>query len=151
MIIGRRGLLQALGIGGFTAPEAKPDGPTLSIDVLRGVCAVHGTDLSDTRLEIIRPALTRPKVGFRPTMPQLLAGWRIDPPLSVPMASGTMPAASAAPEPLDDPDGERDRSHGLWAGPTSPLCWLPIANSTRVSLPMRIAPAWFRRAVTVDS
>jgi hypothetical protein len=27
-------------------------------------------------------------VGFTPTMPQTAAGWRIEPPVSVPMASG---------------------------------------------------------------
>ena len=45
----------------------------------------------------------------------------------------------------------RLRSQGLRAGPTSPFCPLPIANSRRLSLPIRIAPAWLRRAVTVDS
>ena len=30
--------------------------------------------------------LTRPNVGLRPTMPQHAAGWRIDPPVSEPMA-----------------------------------------------------------------
>jgi hypothetical protein len=30
--------------------------------------------------------LTRPKVGMSPTMPQKAAGWRMDPPVSVPRA-----------------------------------------------------------------
>jgi hypothetical protein len=32
--------------------------------------------------------LTRPYVGFIPTMPVSAAGWRIEPPVSVPIDSG---------------------------------------------------------------
>ncbi len=38
-------------------------------------------------------------------MPQNAAGPRIDPPVSDPRAPTVRPAASAAPEPLDDPPG----------------------------------------------
>ncbi len=38
-------------------------------------------------------------------MPQQVAGLRTEPPVSVPSAAGASPAASAAPEPLDEPPG----------------------------------------------
>ncbi len=52
-----------------------------------------------------------------PTTPQCDAGWRIEPPVSLPNAIGTMPAATAAAEPPDEPPGVRARSHGLRAAP----------------------------------
>ena len=42
---------------------------------------------------------------------------RTDPPPSDPCAIGTIPAATAAPAPPDDPPGVRPRSHGLRVGP----------------------------------
>ena len=49
-------------------------------------------------------------------MPHNDAGMRIEPPVSLPMAIGTMPAATAAADPPLDPPGIRLRSHGLEAG-----------------------------------
>ena len=46
-----------------------------------------------------------PNVGLKPTMPQKAAGRRTEPPVWVPMASGTMPAATAAAEPDEEPPG----------------------------------------------
>lgn len=57
------------------------------------------------------------RVGLNPTRPQLEAGMRIEPPPSLPWAPGTMPAATAAPEPPDEPPGVREVSHGLRVGP----------------------------------
>ena len=48
-----------------------------------------------------------------PTTPHKPAGWRIEPPVSVPIASGAMPAATHAAEPPLEPPGVRSRSHGL--------------------------------------
>ena len=42
---------------------------------------------------------------------------RIDPPPSLAWAAGTMPAATAAAEPPDEPPGVRSRLHGLRLGP----------------------------------
>jgi hypothetical protein len=84
-------------------------------------------------------------------MPQKVAGPRMDPPVSVPIDSGTMCAASAAPDPLDDPAGLYARSQGLRAGPNPDTTPLPIANSSRFSLPTRTSPASASRAVIVDS
>jgi len=60
----------------------------------------------------------------------------VEPPVWLPRASGTMPAATAAAEPLEEPPG-------VWAG----LCGFRVllgaapANSVVTVLPMMIAPA----------
>jgi hypothetical protein len=41
----------------------------------------------------------------------------MEPPVSVPTDSGTMRAASAAPEPDEEPLGECVSAQGLYAGP----------------------------------
>ena len=48
-----------------------------------------------------------------PTSPQAAAGIRIEPRLSVPCATGTRPAATAAPAPPDEPPAEREGFHGF--------------------------------------
>ena len=50
-------------------------------------------------------------------MPQSEAGWRIEPPVSVPSAAGARPPATAAAEPPEEPPGTRPRSHGFSTGP----------------------------------
>ena len=49
--------------------------------------------------------LTRPRVGFRPTMLLNAAGTRPDPAVSVPSAKLTSPAATATAEPELEPPG----------------------------------------------
>src|SRR6266404_685234 len=89
--------------------------------------------------------LIKPKVGFRPVMPQNDAGIRIDPPVSVPVAIGTIPAAIAAPEPPLDPPGMRSGSHGFRTGPKCGLLdVMPYANSCRLVFPTSTAPALSR-------
>ena len=61
--------------------------------------------------------LTRPNVGLRPTTPQSEAGMRIEPPVSVPSATGHSPAATEAPEPELEPPVTRSVSQGLRAAP----------------------------------
>ena len=56
------------------------------------------------------PRLIAPCDGFSATLPQKAAGRMIDPPTWVPMAVGTMPAATAAPDPEDEPPGVRSGS-----------------------------------------
>jgi hypothetical protein len=52
-----------------------------------------------------------------PHTPDIAAGWRIEPPVSVPVASGAMRAATAAAEPPEDPPGTSRRPQGLRTGP----------------------------------
>ena len=77
-----------------------------------------GPTLSSVVPAAITPnRLTRPKVGRNPTMPQRTAGERIEPPVSVPIAKPTRPAAVAAAEPADEPLDPSDRFHGLLVRP----------------------------------
>ena len=45
----------------------------------------------------------RPSVGLRPTSPVMDEGQMIEPLVSLPMAPGARRAATAAPDPLDEP------------------------------------------------
>ena len=90
---------------------------------------------------------TRPWVGLRPTMPQKLAGIRIDPAPSVPTASGPRPAATAAAAPPLDPPAVRPRSQGLWVTPVSGLSVTAFQpHSGVVVLPTSTAPCSRSRA-----
>src|SRR5918994_6492221 len=87
-----------------------------------------------------------------PTTPHSAAGWRIEPPVSDPSASGANPAATAAAEPPDEPPGTRLGSCGLRVGPNAEFSVLePMANSSRLVLPTSTAPASRRRCTTVAS
>ena len=91
-------------------------------------------------------------MGFIPVMPQTAAGWRIEPPVSVPIASGASYAATDAAEPPEEPPGTRDRSQGLRVGPNAEFSVEePIANSSILVLPRMMAPARRSRLVTVAS
>ena len=87
-----------------------------------------------------------------PTMPVSAAGWRIEPPVSVPIESGTWYAATAAADPPLLPPGTRSRSHGLAVGPQAE-CSVdePIANSSMFVLPGSTAPAAFSRSAMCAS
>ena len=50
-------------------------------------------------------------------MPQKAAGWRMEPPVSVPVAAGASPAATAAAEPPEEPPGTAEVSQGFLTGP----------------------------------
>ena len=90
-------------------------------------------------------------------MPQKAAGWRIEPPVSVPSAAGSTDAATSAAEPPEEPPGARGRGsplafHGLTAGPKYEVAVEePMANSSRLVLAASAAPAAASLAVTVDS
>ena len=92
-----------------------------------------------------------------PTMPDSDAGWRIEPPVSVPIAPRDKRAATAAAEPPELPPGTRGASaptsvHGFTTGPKK-LVTLdePMANSSRLVLPSSTAPARHRLPLTVNS
>jgi hypothetical protein len=77
----------------------------------------------------------------RPGSPQNAHGIRIEPPPSVPSASGTMPAASAAELPPLDPPGVIRGSQGFLVTPVSALSVTPFQPSSGVVvLPGRTAP-----------
>jgi hypothetical protein len=75
--------------------------------------------------------LIRPYVGRSPTVPHVLAGEMIEPPVSVPIAKPTSPAAVAAAGPADDPLEPRSGFHGLRVRPRnqrSPTASSPVDN-----------------------
>src|ERR1700686_1366752 len=85
-------------------------------------------------------------------MPVNDAGWRIEPPVSVPVAAGASRAATAAAEPPDEPPGTAFRSHGFLTGPKYEFSFdEPIANSSILVLPSVTTPAFLRRSTTVAS
>ncbi len=85
-------------------------------------------------------------------MPVTAAGWRMEPPVSVPMASGAWKAARAAEEPPPEPPGILVRSHGLPVGPYALFSVEdPMANSSMLVLPRMTTSASLRRLVTVAS
>ena len=92
-----------------------------------------------------------------PTTPQKDAGWRIDPPVSVPVEASAMPAATAAAEPPEEPPGTScvlapRRCHGFTVGPKAEVVVdEPMANSSRFVLPRNTAPSRSMFAVTVLS
>jgi hypothetical protein len=71
----------------------------------------------DITSPISGPSLVRCRVGFSPTRPQFEAGIRIEPPPSLACAIGTIPAATAAPEPPLEPPGVRVVSQGFFVAP----------------------------------
>src|SRR5512145_2548336 len=80
-----------------------------------------------------------PPVGFSPTSPQNAAGIRIDPPPSVPVANGAMPAASPAPLPPLEPPGDQSRAQGSCVSPKSRFAVNPSnANSGTLVFPTTI-------------
>ena len=76
----------------------------------------------------------------------------MEPPVSVAVAMGASPAATAAAEPPDEPPATRSRSQGFRTGPK----WLdsleePIANSSMLVFPRVTMPAARRRSTTAAS
>ena len=63
------------------------------------------------------PSVTLPLVGLSPTSPHSLAGIRIEPPPSPAWPTGTMPDATDAAEPPDEPPVEWAGFQGLELGP----------------------------------
>src|SRR5438094_119138 len=85
-----------------------------------------------------------------PTTPVRAAGWRIEPPVSVPRAKRTSPAATATADPPDEPPGTRSAHQGFFTAPNAEFSFeLPIANSSRFVLPIITAPSASRRSTTV--
>ena len=74
---------------------------------------------------IAPPRPTRPNVGRSPDTPQKADGHRIEPQVSVPMANAASPAATIAPEPLDDPQVQQSVFQGFFAA------WVHDADAKR--------------------
>src|SRR3984957_10382827 len=96
--------------------------------------------------------LTRPTVGFRPTMPFIDAGLTIDPSVSVPTAIAHRFAETATADPELEPDGVRSVAYGFRHWPPRPLqplkLWVErkLAHSLRFAFPKITATAARRRS-----
>src|SRR3990172_9386161 len=79
----------------------------------------------------------------------------MEPHASDPTANGTSPAATAAPEPLDDPPVQAFASHGLTQGPVNDAVgWrypMPPASSIMASLATSTDPASSSLRITAAS
>src|SRR5258708_28832591 len=83
---------------------------------------------------------TRSGEGRRPTTPQHEAGMRIEPPMSVPIATVAIPAATAAALPPLDPPGVTPVRQGLLvAGEMALVVPTPAASAGRLVFPPRAA------------
>ncbi len=92
------------------------------------------------------PIETRPSAGFIPTTPQHDAGMRIEPPRSLPSAIATMPEATAAALPPEEPPAESPGLQGLRVAPKRAFSVTGRRPSSGVFvLPTMIAPASRRR------
>ena len=98
------------------------------------------------------PIGTRPVEAFIPERPQHADGIRIEPPPSLPVASGTMPAAIAAAEPPEEPPAVCARFHGFRVVPWRAFSVREVQPCSGVLvLPMTMQPAWRRRATKDES
>ena len=97
----------------------------------------------DKRLpRIAGPCGISPRSALSPNRPQQAAGMRIEPPPSLARATGTIPAATAAAAPPDEPPGVRSRSQRLRAGPNSADSVTAFApNSGELVCPNGTTPA----------
>jgi hypothetical protein len=66
MTVNRRRLFQSLALTAGFRTQVEGAETTITLDVLRNVSAVHGTNLSDDRLRVLKPVLEH-------SLPQLRA------------------------------------------------------------------------------
>src|SRR5688572_32216037 len=103
---------------------------------------------SKAELELLLLGSVRPRLGLSPNMPADAAGPRIEPPPSLACASGTMPAATAAAAPPDEPLADSVSCQGLCVTPSSSVSVLPIRPSSLVALlPTVTSPAACTRSL----
>ena len=90
------------------------------------------------------------RVGLRPNSPQQEAGIRIDPPPSLAPAMGTIPAATAAALPPEEPPLVLRRFQGFFVIPPTidSVVGSKPSSGTRVE-PIRIKPEFCKRSTIV--
>ena len=152
---GSRRALAANGSGGAGAQVASPGSypaSTSSVAAASSTWRVSMPSQTSSPSPSSGASEIRPRLGFSPTRPQQAAGIRIEPPPSLPWATGSRPAATAAAAPPEDPPGVRSRSQGLRVGPKM---WASLTGripySGSVVVPTRTNPAALRRLVTLWS
>ena len=92
----------------------------------RTVRLTQCSTISDSRPRAAGPVGSHRRLeGLKPNSPVSEAGSRIEPPASLAWASGTMPAATAAAAPPEEPPADRPGPHGFWVDPRSRDSVLP--------------------------
>src|SRR5262249_7150999 len=85
-----------------------------STSIASSTLRVIGPSLSSDQHRVIAPVrATRPYVGRNPVTPHRMLGPTMLPPVSLPMAKPTRPAAVAAPGPALEPDDPSSSSQGF--------------------------------------
>src|SRR5215469_16867305 len=120
----RPGSTRTSSANGRAGGGAQYGSPTSGPDVASSSAALSRTDRVSA-CSTAPPAATSPYsgpsglralVGLSANSPQAEAGYRSEPPRSLPCANGTMPDATAAVDPPLDPLVDRCVSQGLRAG-----------------------------------
>lgn len=97
-------------------------------------------------------ALSQPRVGLSPTMLLKPAGTRPEPAVSVPSENAASPRATTEAEPELDPPLMYSGRNALATAPCGErVPTRPVANWSRLVLPIRMAPAARRRRTTPAS
>src|SRR4051794_13972399 len=109
-----------------------------------------GPSLSSDQQSVMAPVRgTRPYVGRKPVTPQRMLGLTMLPPVSLPMAKPTNPAAVAAPGPALEPDDPSSSSHGFIVWPPNQISL--SASAPRLSFATSTAPESCKRFTTAAS
>src|ERR1700733_8528326 len=124
------------------SPGSAPEAKSMQAARSRTVRVWNPCTLTGVSHSLDGQILTRPRVGFNPTRPHAAEGIRMDPPPSLPCATGTSRAATAAQDPPLDPAGVRVGSQGLRVGPPAGGSVVATApNSGVLVLPRLMKPA----------
>ena len=128
---------------------SRGSGPRVSASTARASATSRVIGPACERFSLTVPGQTgiAPSVGLSPTTPQNAAGMRTEPPASVPVAMGTAPPATVAPDPALEPPELRVGSHGLRVTPVRGEMPVPFhPNSGVVVRPTTTTPASSSRA-----
>src|SRR5277367_481574 len=122
-----------------TSPGSGPE-MACSTSIVSSTLRVMGPSLSKDQHNVIAPVRgTRPYVGRSPVIPQRMDGLTMLPPVSLPMAKPTSPAAVAAPGPALDPEAPSSGSQGFMVWPPNQISL--SASAPRLSFATSTAPA----------
>ena len=103
---------------------------------------------NDSEIALTPDVGSVPWLGLYPTTPQNAAGRMIEPVVCVANATGTIPAATAAAEPDDDPPGVLVTSWGLTVGPGGQAANSVVTSFPSGSIPHRRAMATLAASTT---
>src|SRR3984957_11382803 len=125
-----------------TLERSPASGPEIArkINAPSSTPRVIGPSLSSDQHNVIAPVRgTRPNVGRSPVTPQRIDGATMLPPVSLPIANPTKPAAVAAPGPALEPDDPSSSSHGFIVCPPNQISF--SASAPKLSFATSTAPA----------